>query len=102
MRAAMDRTSKEQELADLLAPQIAAYAGDFDAWLHNEDQDTVQFANELLQSLHGWRVLTRPELEHQLEALWDDLYRDLAEDYAQAAAWDRERGFSSYANRRGW
>lgn len=98
-----DRTSKKQELAGLLAPQIAAYAGDFDEWLRNEDPDTVQFAYELIQSMApAWQwPLSMDRVEHRLEAFWVDTYRDMAKEYAQSAAWDRESGFSNYADRRG-
>ena len=91
----------EQELTELLSPQVAAYAGDFDEWYRSDDPEGTELALELVQSMAGARVLNRSEREHALEKFWSALYRDMAEEYAQAASWDRERGFFSYGDRRG-
>ncbi len=55
-----------------------------------------------MQSIALARVLTRAEREHRLEARWYEVWREVQEEYADAAAWDRERGFRPYADRRGW
>ena len=95
------KASVAQELASILAPQITLHAGDFDEWLRDDDPDNVGYAYELIISLAGAQALTRSQIEHRLEAVWTDLYKDMAEEYAQAVSWDRERGIGRYADRRG-
>ena len=98
----MSRKSEvEQELSDLLVEKTSSYY-EFDQWLRGDDPENVAYLHELVQSLEGARVLTRSECEHRLERMWWQVARDVAEEYAQAAAWDYERGFTSYSDRRGF
>lgn len=98
------RAAIETELGELLAEKAAAYAGDFDEWLRGEDPDNVGYCYELIESLAD--VLARPlslsQKQHRLEAMWLEIWRDVQEEYADAAAWDRENGCRPYADRRGW
>ena len=93
------------ELDELLAEKTAVYCGDFDAWLEGEDPETVEYAFDLIDSLAD--VLARPlsagDKRRRLYARWVEVWRDVQEEYAQAAAWDRERGYARpYSDRRGW
>ncbi len=96
------KAAVQAELDELLAEKAALYAGDFDEWNRGEDPDTLEHVLELVQSIALARVLTRAEREHRLEARWYEVWREVQEEYADAAAWDRERGFRPYADRRGW
>jgi hypothetical protein len=96
------KAARQNELDELLAEKAALYLGDFDAWLRGEDPDNVAYVHELIQSIALARVLTRAEREGRLEARWVEVWRDVQEEYAQAASWDRERGLRPYADRRGW
>lgn len=97
------RAAIEAELSDYLAERIPVYGGDFSEWMRGEDPDAYSYCLELIQSLALANPLTAAQKEQRLEAFWDSLHREMAEEYAHAAAWDDERGFfRSYAERRGW
>jgi hypothetical protein len=95
------KAAVQAELDELLAEKAAEYCGDFDEW-NRDDADAYGYALELIQSIALARVLTRAEREGRLEARWYEVWRDMQVEYADAAAWDRERGFRPYADRRGW
>jgi hypothetical protein len=99
------RSDRERELSDLLTEKAAVYLGDFDEWLRSEDPDTLDYCFDLIDSLTGVlvkRPLSLSDKQARLEAFWLRLWKDMVEDYAESAAWDRERGFRAYADRRGW
>jgi hypothetical protein len=95
------KAAAQAELDELLAEKAALYSGDFDEW-YRDDADSYGYALELVQSIALARILTRAQREHRLEARWYEVWRDVQVEYADAAAWDRERGFRPYADRRGW
>ena len=91
----------EDELTALFAGKVGDYLGDFDAWLRDEDPEVVEYVRDLCQSLHGPRL--QPFVfERMAERFWLDVYRDVQEEYAQAASFDRELGFRRYEDRRGF
>jgi hypothetical protein len=102
MNAPLINQSAANELDALLAEKAAMYLGDFDEWYRSDDPDNISFALELVQSIALARELTRAEREGRLEARWTEVWRDVQEEYAQAASWARECGFRPYAERRGF
>jgi len=102
MNAPLINQSAADELDALIVQKASMYLGDFDAWYREDDPDNVAHALELVQSVALARVLTRAQREQRLEKRWGEVWGDMVEEYAQAASWDRERGFRPYADRRGW
>ena len=98
----IDRLSAlEDELTALFSEKVGSYLGDFDAWLRDEDPDTIEYVRDLCQSSHG-PSLQPFVFERVAERFWLDVFRDVSEEYAQAAAFDRELGFRRYEDRRGF
>jgi hypothetical protein len=101
VRATIARLSAvSDELAALLAPRIATYAGDYDEWSREEDEENIAYALDLCRALWG-ASLAQFLGERMLEKIWLEQYRDMAEEYAQAASYARELGQLRYEDRRG-
>ena len=73
--------------------------------MRDEDPDTLDYAYDLVESLASFwrRPLSLSDRQHDLEARWTAIARDMAEEYAQGASYEAQ--FSRvrpYADRRGW
>lgn len=97
------RAAIEAELSDYLAERIPVYAGDFSEWMRGEDPDNYAYCLELIQSLALANPLTAAQKEQRLEAFWDALHREMAEEYAHGASYEAQfRTIQPYSHRRGF
>ena len=73
-----DLAKYEDQLSSVLVEAIDHHGDDFDAWWrdYSDDPEAADELRWLLNRIAG-RELTRQQVEHRLEAAWEETARDL-------------------------